>query len=942
MTFLGLFIIRFLGGLETLEIQSLDRLFQQRKSEPVDERIVMVEITESDIFKFKQYPITDYELYKLLSKIQEQKPRVIGIDILRDLPVAPNYFNGEQKLNAFYNDPANSNVFGIVKIIQDKEPVARPFPILSEYGQIGSIDLVSDRDGAIRRAVLWPDLKEHRDLPSLNYILAAEYLKKEGIELNEMQLGKIELQSINSNSGGYVGIDSGGEQIFLNYRSHPNDFLTVKAIDLIEGKTSADILKDKIIIICTRTESFPDIFYTPFLDKNGLTRVEVYGGWIQANATSQLISAVLDNRPLIRVLPTTSEYLVVVIFIFGIICWGDFLDNKFSQNTRCNFYIAILIILLGLCLQKLVNLTEIRAFVNGGWWLPQVPVFWGIIVAGIVEFIAILTGRIRQYQTDLETTNIELEEANIKLFQANSDLSQFLNALPVGVYICDRTGRTKYINQTAKKILGDRLKEIENLEDFKKAYPLSALTEKSRQEWPIDPALKGCQPTPKEVKVSLDNQKSRPLELMATPIYNEQKQIVSDAIATFTDITQRLSDRAEREKLSFENELLKDTNNQGNYEYFISGSVPPGSPTYVTREADRNLYRGLIDGKFCYIFNARQMGKSSLRLKIQKLFASKGFACGTIDLNGIVCKQTTLPQWYNGLIIDLISSFGKFLDGFDYREWKKDFTEVSPLIKFRFFIEKVLLVKIKTTIIIFIDEVDSILNLNFSCDDFFGLIRFFYERRNDNPLYNRLNFVLLGRAEPAFLVRDKSKTPFNLACARSIYLEGFTYLEATKPLSPGLKSCCDRPENVLKEILFWTSGQPMLTQKLCALVVAKTSYIPINKEANFIKNLVVNEIITDWQSIDQPRHFGVLVENLLEGRYDPIALLKLYRDILNSNSGAIKYCQSVAYRELYLSGIARKTNGQLTVYNRIYSEIFNLNWVERELALLSKKRSCDP
>ena len=47
------------------------------------------------------------------------------------------------------------------------------------------------------------------------------------------------------------------------------------------------------------------------------------------------------------------------------------------------------------------------------------------------------------------------------------------------------------------------------------------------------------------------------------------------------------------------------------YEYQVGGSLPLEAPSYVTRQADADLYRGVKAGQFCYVLNSRQTGKSS-------------------------------------------------------------------------------------------------------------------------------------------------------------------------------------------------------------------------------------------------------------------------------------------------------------------------------------------
>lgn len=74
--------------------------------------------------------------------------------------------------------------------------------------------------------------------------------------------------------------------------------------------------------------------------------------------------------------------------------------------------------------------------------------------------------------------------------------------------------------------------------------------------------------------------------------------------------------------------------------------------------------------------------------------------------------------------------------------------------RFDEFIEKVLLTSLQSNIVILIDEIDSILSLNFSSEDFFAWIGSCYEKRTRNQEYKLLTFALLGVATPSNLIPD--------------------------------------------------------------------------------------------------------------------------------------------------------------------------------------------
>lgn len=360
-------LLRFLGLLQSWEWAAFDQYMRWRRPEAQDERIVIVTIEEADIQYLQQGYIADGVYARLLKKLKARKPRAIGLDIYRDLPFQPGH---EDLVKVFKTTP---NLVGIEKVVADGNGniVAAP-PVLKAQEQVGANDVITDADNKVRRSFIYLTDKNNKNVYSFSLYLALLYLDQEGISPKTgkdgltWQLGKTVFSPLQANDGGYIRADNSGYQVLINYRGKANHFQTAPLRDILEDKVAQDWGRDRIILIGADGESFKDLFYTPY--SGGLLSIPqpMSGVEIHAHLTSQILSAAMEGRPLIKSWSEVQECLWIIFWAFV----GATLTWRWRYLGRS--FTSIIVRFTLLLLVGVLFASTYMAMI-WGWWLPVVP-----------------------------------------------------------------------------------------------------------------------------------------------------------------------------------------------------------------------------------------------------------------------------------------------------------------------------------------------------------------------------------------------------------------------------------------------------------------------------------------------------------------------------------------------------------------------------------------
>ncbi len=381
--------------LQRWELDAYDWMVRSRSLAPLDDRLLLVTVTEDDIKREKSPYLADATINNLLVKLDSYQPRVIGINIPRS-----------QQNNLGDGIANKNNIISICKFSSLDTAEIPPAPNVA-IETVGFNDLMSDdSDRIVRRALLFADpdkkCKAHFSFAAL---LAINYLKKEGIKrsfsANDLVLRNTVLPGLKRTSGSYEKMDAGGAQIMINY-GHPDVARQVTLSEVLNDKINPNWVKDKLVIIGNAAPSIDRGLYTPYsaLQKQ---RIAWYPLFIHAQVASQILSTVLDGKPMIWYWSDNVEIIWMWLWALagGTLAWR-------IRNP------VLFLVAVGISLCGLVGICYLL-FLQAGW-IPVVPPALGFVMTG-VSVIAYTAYR-TQVQTKIIILQVEKQQEAIAQLSA--------------------------------------------------------------------------------------------------------------------------------------------------------------------------------------------------------------------------------------------------------------------------------------------------------------------------------------------------------------------------------------------------------------------------------------------------------------------------------------------------------------------------------------------
>ncbi|MFT4925040.1 MAG: hypothetical protein ACI8WB_001130 [Phenylobacterium sp.] len=324
------------------------------------------------------------------------------------------------------------------------------------------------------------------------------------------------------------------------------------------------------------------------------------------------------------------------------------------------------------------------------------------------------------------------------------------------------------------------------------------------------------------------------------------------------------------------------------------GAIRAQSEFYVNRPADTNLFRELMKpyGTTVTIRAPRQTGKTSLLIKAVVKARQADYQIVHLDFQRVGSDTlATADTFLHYLATTLIRQLK-----LDLSELDQIWSTPAPLFdKLNYLLEDYILPTVSKPIVLAMDEMDGLLSTPFH-DDFFSMIRFWHNNRAINPLWDKLNVVMVISTEPHLLIQDINRSPFNIGL--SLKLSDYDQQQIS---DLNQKYHCPLTPSQQIDLMDLLGGHPYLTQQAL--------YTLVKDNLNWDQLIALAE--TDNSPFDDhlQRYLWLLDERP--------ALNKAMKQVINHHT-----CPQKEFYQLLQAGLVSGNSQQCHCRCRLYNHYF--------------------
>jgi adenylate cyclase len=357
--------LRETGWLQSLELSAYDTLISFFAGSQQSDRVVLVVTTEEDINRLS-YPIRDNYLAAVLAAVFAGSPKAVGVDLYRDLPMAP----GNQELQAIQR--AHDNLYWVFKLPDVGNSGVPPPPAIRDTGREVLSDHVTDAGGVVRRSLLLAaDERTNRNWPAMGVALAERYTgQRLRMVDNDLALGRGRIPLLDQPYGPYAKVDAAGYQMLFDYRGGHERFRQISFSEILARPDLAATLRGRIVLVGTAALSIKDNFATPFNTGWG-GEGPLIGIALHAHTADQLIRVANGESRNPVPLPRIMDDVAI---------WAAALGGAVLALLVWRVLVVLTALVLGF---GLVTGATAWGFDSAGLLLPGVPVAlaWGLSAA---------------------------------------------------------------------------------------------------------------------------------------------------------------------------------------------------------------------------------------------------------------------------------------------------------------------------------------------------------------------------------------------------------------------------------------------------------------------------------------------------------------------------------------------------------------------------------